>query len=126
MHLPGCARPCVPRRIAVPVPDNDELFEHYLKEFRPLAAGKPLEVEKRAEKARLRLAWGAWAAACVASLVLALLLFSHRPNPTEPPGGSGSFEGTSERASSQPLTIGRANALLENAPSLKEAVDRLS
>ena len=110
----------------MPVPDNDEQFEHYLKEFRPLAVLETLALENKPEKGRRRLVWGAWAAACAACLVSAFLLLSHRANPTQPTGGSGSLQGRSQRAGSQVLTIGRANALLADAPSLKEAVDQLS
>src|ERR1700730_6528496 len=43
-RLPSFASQCVPRRIFVQTPD-DEKFERYLKQFRPLAA-EPLPVAR--------------------------------------------------------------------------------
>ena len=96
---------------------DDELFERYLKEFRPLAP-ESLRIEKRPTRARRPFVAMAWAAACAASLLLAFLLW-HRPKPAQPAK-------VPQLARSQSLTIGRANALLDHAPSLKEAFDELS
>lgn len=96
---------------------DDEQFERYLKEFRPLAP-ESLQIEKRASRARRSFASMTWAAACAASLLLAFLLW-HRPRPAQPAN-------VPQLASSASLTIGRANALLVHAPSLKEAFDGLS
>ena len=96
---------------------DDEQFEQYLKEFRPLVP-ESLQIEKQPTRVRRRFAYVAWAAACAASLLMAFLLW-HRPKPA-PPANS------AQLAHSKPLTIGRANALLVDAPSLKEAFDDLS
>lgn len=104
---------------------DEQQFESYLKGFRPLAP-ESLPVELHPRTRRRRLVWTAWAAACAACLVLALLLFSHRRNPTGPTAGNGNLSGVSQFANSRPLTLGRANALLAQVPSFKEAVDQLS
>ena len=96
---------------------DDEQFERYLKEFRPLAP-ESLQIEKQPSKARRPFLAIAWVAACAASLLLAFLLW-HRPKPAQPANAP-------QLASSPSLTIGRANALLAHAPSLKEAFDELS
>lgn len=96
---------------------DDEQFERYLKEFRPLAP-ESLQIEKRPSKARRPVVAMAWAAACAASLLLAFLLW-HRPEPAQ-------LANVQQITGSQSLTIGRANALLVHAPSLKDAFDELS
>lgn len=97
---------------------DDEQFERYLKEFRPLAP-ESLQIEKQSSRApRRRIAYLAWGAACAAIVLLAFLVWN-RPKPPQPAN-------TPQLAGSQPLTIGRANALLARAPSLKEAFDEPS
>ena len=96
---------------------DDQQFESYLKEFRPLAP-ESLQVEKQPSKARRPFVLMMWAATCAASLLLAFVLW-HRPKPAQPANAP-------QLAGSQSLTIGRANALLVHAPSLKEAFDELS
>lgn len=96
---------------------DDEQFERYLKEFRPLDP-ESLRFEKRPSRTRRPFAWTVWAAACAASLLLAFLLW-HRAKPAQPPSAP-------QLAGSQSLTIGRANGLLVRAPSLKEAFNQLS
>ena len=96
---------------------DDEQFESYLKEFRPLAPAA-LEIEKQPRKARRPFVPMVWAGACATSLLLAFFWW-HRPRPTQPAN-------TPQLARSQSLTIGRANSLLVHAPSLKEAFDDLS
>jgi len=96
---------------------DDAQFERYLKGFRPLAPESP-ELEKRPSRARRPFVWMAWAAASAASLVLAFL-FMHRNKPATPLNAP-------RLADSQSLTIGRANALLAHAPSVKEAFDEPS
>ncbi len=97
---------------------DDEQFEEYLKEFRPVAA-KSLQFQRQPSRARpRRFAYLAWTAACAASLLMAFLLW-HRLKPAPPAIAL-------QLARSQSLTLGRANALLARAPSLKEAFDEPS
>ena len=96
---------------------DDEQFESYLKEFRPLAP-ESLQIERQANRARRPFVLTMWAAACAASVLLAFLLW-HRPVPVPPVNAL-------KLADSQSLTLGRANSLLIHAPSLKEAFDDLS
>ena len=96
---------------------DDEQFKNYLKEFRPLAP-ESLQIEKQPRRARRPFVVITWAAACAASLLL-VFLWWHRPKPAQPANAL-------QLASSPSLTIGRANAWLVHAPSLKEAFDELS
>lgn len=96
---------------------DDEQFELYLKEFRPLAP-ESLQVEGQSVRARRPFVTMAWAAACAASLLL-VFLFWHHPKVPRPTNAS-------QLAGSQSLTLARANALLLRTPSLKEACDQLS
>ena len=96
---------------------DDEQFEHYLKEFRPVAP-ESLQAQNQPVRARRPFVVTAWAVACAASLLLVFLLW-HRPKPAQPANAP-------QLAGSQSLTIGRANALLVHAPSLKKAFDDLS
>lgn len=102
---------------------DDEQFESYLKEFRPLPAGS-LQLETKPLVRRRSLTWMAWAAACAAVLVLAFLLPLHF-KPASPINSTTGLP-VGPQPNSQTLTIGRANALLSHSPSFKEAVDQLS
>lgn len=96
---------------------DDEQFESYLKEFRPLVPDS-LRIEKQPSRARRPFVVMAWSAACAASLLL-VFLWWHVRRPAQP--------GTVPQVvASQALTIGRANSLLVHAPSLKQAFDELS
>ena len=108
----------------MPILDEGQ-FESYLKEFRPLPP-QSVPVEVRPSAARRRFVRMGWAAACAAALVLAFLLLAHRPKSAEPAGGSGALTTAPQLANSHPFTLGRANALLSGAPSIKEAIDQLS
>lgn len=96
---------------------DDEQLERYLKKFRPVAP-EPLQIEKQLSRSRRPFLVVAWATACAASLLL-VFLWWHRPKPAQPVSAP-------QVAASQTLTLGRANALLDHAPSLKEACDELS
>lgn len=96
---------------------DDEQFESYLKEFRPLAPDA-LRIEKQPGRARRLFVVMAWSAAGAASLLLVFLWWYLR-RPAQP--GS-----VPQVVASQSLTIGRANSLLVHAPSLKQAFDELS
>lgn len=96
---------------------DDEQFESYLKEFRPLAPDS-LRIEKQPGRARRPFVVMAWSAAWAASLLLVFLWWYLR-RPAQP--GS-----VPQVVASQSLTIGRANSLLVHAPSLKQAFDELS
>ena len=96
---------------------DDEQFERYLREFRPLAP-ESLQIEKRPGRARRPFVLMTWAAACAAFLILAFVLW-RRPKPAPP-------QTAPQVADSQSLTIGRANTMLVHARSLKQAFDDLS
>jgi hypothetical protein len=107
----------------MPTPD-DERFEHYLKQFRPLAP----EVlhAKKPGSARLRLSvFAASAVAVVIVLIAAVLMIRHRPTATHSAEGAGSL-GVGQLGNLQPLTIGSVNALLARAPSVRAALDQLA
>lgn len=96
---------------------DDEQFERYLKGFRPLAP-ESLQIEKQPVRGRRPFVVTMWVAGCAASLILAFVLW-HRPEPPQPINAP-------QLTGSQSLTLGRANALLIHARSLKEAFDELS
>lgn len=96
---------------------DDEQFESYLKQFRPLAPDS-LRIEKQPSRARRPFVVMAGSAAWAASLLLVFLWWYLR-RPAQP--GS-----VPQVVASQSLTIGRANSLLVHAPSLKQAFDELS
>ena len=89
---------------------GDENFEVYLKEFRPRAP-EALRVVSGARKTRRAVALGAWAAAILLTVMLVATNWSIKP--------------TTRNRSLHPLTIGAANELLEDAPSVKAAMDEL-
>jgi hypothetical protein len=111
----------------VSIPDDDQ-FEKYLKQFRPVA-GEPLMVKEKAE-ARSRPLVFAACAAVAAAIVLAVVMSVLVHKPTQPPGPT--EEASTTRVSMEefgnppPLTIASANALLESAPSFKAAIDNMA
>lgn len=64
------------------IPD-DEQFKSYLKEFRPIAP-ESLRTKKHSVATRRVFVLAAGATACLAALVVALLLVPHRQKPSQP------------------------------------------
>jgi hypothetical protein len=104
---------------------DDERFEAYLKQFRPLVP-EPLRAVEPRPGARRKFILGAWAAAAATIVVLGAVTFhvrakNHRV--AERIGNAGSLERLQE---SQPLTMRSVNALMAKAPSFKEMVDGMA
>jgi hypothetical protein len=108
----------------VPTPE-DERFERYLKQFRPLAP-ETLQIEKHERATRLPFVFAKWTTVAAAMLIAAVLTNQSRLKPTHSPSGTGSPATVERLTSSQPLTIGSANRLLARAPSVKAAVDQVA
>lgn len=104
---------------------DDEQFERYLKQFRPVAP-EPLAADKPVLDRRSPLVFAAWAA--VAAAILVGLVLSLRLGKPAPPAGevTKSRPGVEQLSNPQPLTIASANALLAKAPSFKAAVDGMA
>jgi hypothetical protein len=100
---------------------DDERFERYLKQFHPVAPA-PLPAGRPERANRRQLLWVVSFAAAAEILAVALLVFQRHTAP--PPLRAPTL--AVQRASQQPLTIGRANALLTQAPSFKAAVDSIA
>lgn len=105
---------------------NDEQFERYLKQFRPVApevlpsAGTSLGSHRS-----LRL--GAWVAALAALLMFGtLILVMRRIRVVVAPQAPRDVASMEQRAASEPLTLRSANAWLARAPSFHAAVDALA
>lgn len=103
------------------MPDDDQ-FERYLRQFRPIIA-EPLPVESR-RRAR----WWVFALAATAALAVivtaVLVIRFHRK-----PAGSAISERSAaieQLTSAQPLTLRSANDLLARAPSFESAMDSLA
>ena len=103
---------------------DDEQFERYLKQFRPVPPeALPAKVQVRAKRPLLFAAWAAVAAAILAAVMLSLRFYQHPLPVKETVAGGPSVE---RIVNPQPLTIGSANALLANAPSFKAAVESVA
>lgn len=105
----------------MPTPD-DERFELYLKQFRPLAP-ESLQSEKHGRATLRRLVLAAWVAAAAIVLVATVFMMRPRGKPTQSPDGTKSSGGVEQLTNAEPLTVSSANALLVHAPSFKAAVD---
>ena len=103
---------------------DDERFENYLKQFRPLSP-EALHIEKRRGARRRPPVLGVWAAAAVVLITVVLMMWP-RSKPTHVEQGTGSLAEFEPLSNPQPLTLGSANALLARAPSFKAAVDQLA
>ena len=106
----------------MPVRD-DEQFEKYLKQFRPVAP-EALAVKEQVRVRQRPLLFAGWAAVAVLLAVM-VSVFLHRP-PQRPGEARTSKPGVEELNNPQPLTIAKANALLAKAPSFKAAVDNMA
>jgi len=120
MPLPSCAKRCAQRRTPVPSLD-DEQFERYLKQFRPLDP-EPLPAKARTQVTP-RPSIFVWAGA-FASVIFAVALAVHfRAKPTYLPHGANRATVVEKAATWEPLTVRHANALLAESPSVKAALD---
>jgi len=104
----------------VPIPD-DERFERYLRQFRPVAP-EPLPIE-RCGRAMWRWRSFALPAAAALAIVVAFVLASHVRRRPAQSSTAENMAGLEHVANAQPLTLGRANDLLAHAPSFKAALD---
>ena len=107
----------------MPIPD-DEQFERYLRQFKPLAAD-PLPVARRRRAVARFWLYFVPAAAAIAVVVVLLFTLRGRTKPVIAPQAKGSV-GTQELATSQPLTLRQANELLAHAPSFSAALDNVA
>ena len=100
---------------------DDQQFEEYLKQFRPLAP-ESLQIGNYGRTTRRRINFAVWAAA-TAVLIAAVIVMWPRSKVTGLDEGTGSLAELEQLTNSQPLTISSVNVLLAHAPSVKEAVD---
>jgi hypothetical protein len=105
--------------------ETDEKFERYLKQFRPLAP-EPLPRKRQIRMTSHRFVFAVGVAAAAAFLVVISSAVYLRRNPIHSPVGAGPTKDAERSIDSQPLTIGRANALLTRSPSFKTAIDQLA
>ena len=102
---------------------DDEQFERYLKQFRPLVP-EPLPASSRQPASRWRFAFAAWAIAGAAVVIAAILMFQLWPTPV--PKFDMAIETHSEQLTKQPLTMAAANALLAQSPSVEAVFDQMT
>jgi hypothetical protein len=100
---------------------DEQQFEKYLKQFRPLAPTS-LRIGNHGRPIRRRIVFAAWAAATALSIAAVIMMWP-RSKPTTLVERTGSLAGLEQIANSQPLTIGSVNGLLAHSPSVKAAVD---
>jgi hypothetical protein len=110
----------------VPIHDpihDDEQFERYLKQFRPLTPDAlPTEKHRSARSTFVLAAW----AAVAAVVIIALLILYPRLQQSSPRDDAAQWSGRADAETPLSLTIRSANALLTHAPSFKAAVDALA
>ena len=100
---------------------DDERFETYLKQFRPLVPDA-LPIHKREHALPRFWGFGIWSAVTVAVIILGVISFRmilNRVGPRNP-------ESVSVNAPMRPLTMRNANTLLATAPSYKVALDEMA
>jgi len=107
----------------VPIPD-DEQFETYLRQFKPLGADPLPVARRRPAPARFRLYFAPAAAAIAVLLVLFFTLRGRSKPVIAPPAKCPA--GSEELAASQPLTLQQANELLAHAPSFTSGLNNIA
>lgn len=100
---------------------DDQQFEAYLKQFRPLAP-ETLQIGSHRRTPPKWVLFILWAAA-TAVLVSVVFMMWPRSLPTNLVERNKSLAGLEQIANSQPLTLGSVNDLLAHSPSVKAAVD---
>ena len=105
----------------MPIPDDDP-FERYLKQFRPIAAD-PLPVPSR-RPVRFWV-WALAATAALALIVTAVLAIHFHRKPARPVVAQRP-PAVEQLTRSEPLTVRRANDLLARASSFEAAMDDLA
>ena len=105
--------------------ETDQKFERYLKQFRPLTP-EPLPDNRQVRMTSHRFVHAAGVVAAAAFLVVISSAVYLRRNPIHLPVGAGPTKDAERSTDSQPLTIGRANALLIRSPSFKTAIDQIA
>ncbi|HET8825721.1 MAG TPA: hypothetical protein VFM77_11375 [Terriglobales bacterium] len=106
----------------MPTPD-DERFETYLRQFRPLAPDALPAKERERTLPRYWL-FGIWSAGAAALIILGLIGF--RVIPSRVPGQPGNPQPVSVTSTMRPLTMRDANSVLTTAPSYKSALDEMA
>jgi len=106
----------------VPIPDDDDQFKQYLKQFHPLTP-EPLPTVERSRTTPQRLEFAVWVAAAALVVATAFLLLYPRPKTDHSPSRTENVAQIEPSPKTQQLTIRSANALLATAPSFKTAVD---
>jgi hypothetical protein len=104
---------------------DDHQFEHYLKQFRPLAP-EPVPIVNRHRATRRTLVFAACAMAGAIILTVSVLIAQLRPKPLQQQGRPATLAGVEQLRNPQPLTISSANALLAQASSIKAALDQVA
>lgn len=99
---------------------NDEQFEHYLKQFRPVDP-EPLPTGKYQHRTRRWLVFAAWTVAAATVLVVVVLITQRLSRPHD----TGTMV-AEKLLTNPPLTIGTANALLAQSPSIKATLNRMA
>ena len=103
------------------MPTDDEKFETYLKQFRPIVPD-PLRVERAVKEPRRTWIGVAWVVAMAAAVLITLVL--HMRNTRV---GHEAITPTPATVDlSRPLTMRTANALLNAAPSYKAVIDDMA
>ena len=104
---------------------DDEQFEKYLKQFRPVMPEPLMVKEKVRDRPRPMViaAWAAVAVAIVVAVLLSLRVYQH-PSPVQEAGTGGPR--VEPLNGPQALTIRSANELLAGAPSYKAAVESVA
>lgn len=103
---------------------DDERFEAYLKQFRPVVP-EPLPTVGSGHRARRRFVLWAGAVAAVVVLAGAIALHIHTER-VRVPETTGHLATPDRLMDGQPLTMRSANALMSKAPSFKALVDEMA
>ena len=104
---------------------DDERFEAYLKQFRPVVA-EPLEMTRNRRATRRTFVFAAGVAAAVALLMaIALTMHPHRQRTPAPQAAMISVA-VEQSTNQRPLTIRSANESLAHASSFRVALDDMA
>jgi len=106
----------------VPTPD-DERFENYLKQFRPLVPDALPTTTRECSWGR-HWVFGIWSAGAAAVIILGVIGF--RVIPSRVPQRPGKPQPVSATSAMGPLTMRNANSLLATAPSYKAVLDEMA
>lgn len=105
---------------------DDEAFENYLKQFRPIVPDSLVPAQRSQHSWRHRSVWRIWAIGFAVALIFSAFILDRASRHPHPAHSGSNTAGMQVVSPVKPLTMRDADALLSAAPSYKAAVNSIA